>query len=430
MPTAFVLGGYGLIGSACMAALTEAGYDVTGIGRSAKAAARSPQYRWKHLNLTTVHADQWRALLQNADVVVNASGALQEGPGDSLSQIHVDVVSRLAEAAAQTQTRVIQISAAGVSPEADTAFFRTKAEGDAILSNSQANHVILRPTLVLGREAYGGSALLRALAGLPAILLRVFDTSHIQTVALADVAHAVTLACDPKVPSGTIADITEPNAHSFDSLALRTRVWLGVPAPIWRPTLPSWMLTLTACGADALSWLGWRAPLRSTALSVLRNGISGDPLLWHQLTGHTCHPLAETLEHHPATAQDRTAARVFLALPFAIATLSLFWLLSGVIGLIQTSAAMQVFTATGTSPAFAAVAVLGGGIADIVLGGAILIRRHTRKAAIGMTLLSAMYLLGAALMTPALFADPLGPMVKVLPGITLAALVALLMDDR
>ena len=430
MPTALVLGGYGLVGAACMAALTESGYDVTGVGRCAIAAARFPQYPWKHLDLTSLRADQWTALLQDTDVVVNATGALQDGACDPLSRIHIDVLRHLASAAAQTQTRVIQISAAGVSPNADTAFFRTKAEGDALLSSSQADHVILRPTLVLGREAYGGSALLRALAALPAILPRVFDDSHIQTVALSDVAHAVALTCDPKVPSGTIADITEPNAHSFDTLVLRTRDWLGVPSPIWRPRLPSWTLTLTARAADALGWLGWRAPLRSTSLAVLSKGVSGDPLPWHQFTGHTCHPLAETLKHHPATAQDRTAARVYLALPFAIATLSLFWLLSGVIGLFQTPVAMQVLTTTGTSPTFAAFAVIGGGIADILLGSALLFRRHTRKAAIGMICLSAAYLLGAALMTPALYADPLGPMVKVLPGMTLAALVALLMDDR
>lgn len=430
MPRALVLGGYGLIGAACMAALAEVGYDVTGVGRSTKAAARFPQFRWKHFDLTTLSADQWTALLKDADVVVNASGALQDGARDSLSQIHVDVVRHLVQAATKTQTRVIQISAAGVSLEADTAFLRTKADGDAILSNSQANHVILRPTLVLGRESYGGSALLRALAALPAIVPRVFQSSQIQTVALADVAHAVALACDLKVPSGTIADVTEPNAQNFDTLVLRTRTWLGVSPPIWRPTLPRWSLSLTARCADALSWLGWRAPLRSTSLAVLDTGITGDPLPWHALTNHTCHPLAETLENHPATAQDRTAARVYLALPLAIATLSLFWLLSGLIGLIQTPAAVSVLTETGTHPSFAAFAVIGGGIADIILGGAILIRRHTRKAAIGMILLSGAYLLGAALLTPALYADSLGPMVKVLPGMTLAALVALLMDDR
>ncbi len=430
MPTALVLGGYGLIGAACMAALTEAGFVVTGVGRSAQAATRFPQYQWQHLDLTALSADQWNALLQNIDIVVNATGALQDGAHNNLIKIHVDVLRHLSAAAAQTRTRMIQISAAGVSLDAHTAFFRTKAQGDTILAASGANHVILRPTLVLGREACGGSALLRALAAMPALLPRVFEDSQIQTVALVDVAHAVALASDPRVPSGTVADITEPNAHSFDALVLRTRAWLGVAAPIWRPRLPLWALSLTAKGADALGWLGWRAPLRSTSLAVLANGISGDPLPWHQLAGHTCRTLAETLESHPATMQDQTAARVYLALPLAIATLSLFWLLSGAIGLVQTPAAMQLLTATGTSSALATLAVVGGGLADIALGLAILIRRHTRKSALGMIALSTAYLFGAAILTPALFADPLGPMVKVLPGMALAALVALLIDSR
>ncbi|MEC7964111.1 MAG: NAD-dependent epimerase/dehydratase family protein, partial [Pseudomonadota bacterium] len=39
-PRALVLGGYGLIGAAAMRALMEAGFDVTGIGRSETSARR------------------------------------------------------------------------------------------------------------------------------------------------------------------------------------------------------------------------------------------------------------------------------------------------------------------------------------------------------------------------------------------------------
>lgn len=136
------------------------------------------------------------------------------------------------------------------------------------------------------------------------------------------------------------------------------------------------------------------------------------------------------MQNHKATAQDRAAARLYLALPLAIATLSLFWLLSGVIGLLHAQEAAKVLTNSGSSNGFAMLAVIGGGIADIFLGLTIVLRPHTRRAALGMIALSLIYLGGAALFTPALFADPLGPMVKVLPGITLAALVALLMEER
>ena len=89
-----------------------------------------------------------------------------------------------------------------------------------------------------------------------------------------------------------------------------------------------------------------------------------------------------------------------------------------------------MLTRTGTPNAFAMFAVIGGSFSDVILGIGILFRRHTRLAALGMLILSLAYLSGAAVLTPALFTDPLGPMVKVLPGITLAALFALFMENR
>ena len=44
--------------------------------------------------------------------------------------------------------------------------------------------------------------------------------------------------------------------------------------------------------------------------------------------------------------------------------------------------------------------------------------------------LSATYLAGSILFAPALWTDPLGPMVKVLPGMALALVVWLVMEDR
>jgi hypothetical protein len=85
----------------------------------------------------------------------------------------VTALARLAEAVAVLPVQVIQISAAGVSETASTAFFRTKAQGDRVLSARAKNWIILRPTLVLSHEAYGGTALLRAVAALPLIQPRI-----------------------------------------------------------------------------------------------------------------------------------------------------------------------------------------------------------------------------------------------------------------
>ena len=73
----------------------------------------------------------------------------------------------ITEAMRGTSKKFIQISAAGVSEDASTEFFRSKARGDAALAATDLDFVILRPALVIGSQAYGGIALLRAAAANP-----------------------------------------------------------------------------------------------------------------------------------------------------------------------------------------------------------------------------------------------------------------------
>lgn len=426
MTRVLVLGGYGLIGWACMRALQDDGLKVVGMGRSRQRAMRcDPDASWIIRDITSIETQEWVQILADFDVVVNASGALQDGARDSLQAIHVRAVQSLVLASAQSEVRIVQISAAGVSLDSSTAFFRTKAQGDAIIQDQAADWVILRPTLVLSSEAYGGTALLRAAAALPVIRPVIFPDAQVQTVHIDDVADAVVRAAKGEVASGTIADLTEPGSHSFPDLVAKVRRWQG-----WdRATplnIPNWAIKLTGKCADMLGHLGWRSPLRTSALLALEDGIRGDASGWP----YPCRSLNASLAQIPATRQERLFARAYLMVPLAIGTLSVFWVFSGLIGLIETESAQKTLTDRGTSPLFAVVSVGGGIVADLILGLAVLWRRLARPAALGMVGLSFAYLIGAAVMTPDLWLDPLGPMVKVFPGITLALFVWMMVEDE
>jgi uncharacterized protein YbjT (DUF2867 family) len=431
MSRALVLGGYGLIGSACVSALVDAGFEVTGVGRNVNAArAADPRANWAIHDLARITPAEWEVLLDGVSVVVNAAGALQDGANDDLRAIHVTAIEGLTEAAQRYDLRIIQISAAGVSPEAPTAFFRTKAEGDAILARSASDWVILRPTLVLSHEAYGGTALLRASAALPGILPQVLPEARVQTVHGADLAAAVVAAAKGDIPSGTVADLTESGSQSIPELTLAVRRWLGLPDPMFRPRIPTRLLGGIGLAADALGHLGWRSPLRTTAIRTLADGVRGDPAAWLSAGGTPCRPLSATLASIPATRADGLAARAYFALPLAIATLALFWTLSGLITLAAPDAATTILTGRGTSEAIAALLVWGGALADITLGLLILWRPWARRATLGMVTLSLAYLTGSLFTAPDLWADPLGPMLKVLPGIVLALWVWLFLEER
>jgi len=165
-------------------------------------------------------------------------------------------------------------------------------------------------------------------------------------------------------------------------------------------------------------------------VAALEAGVRGDPAAWAAAGGARCKSLSETLAAMPATLQDRWFARAYLAFPVAVGLLALFWLASGLIGLARFGAAEAVLTGRGFPAAAAALAVGAGAIADIGLGAAILWRRWVQAASAGMILLSLGYLAGATAFAPDLWADPLGPMVKVVPGIGLALFTALMAEDR
>lgn len=430
MPTALVLGGYGLIGTVCCRALSDAGFEVIGLGRSAAAAARSSVAdRWIIRDLTKLDEDAWREVLTGVDVVVNAAGALQDGPGDDLDAVHDVMMARLCRVAPPDLT-LVQISAAGAQVQASTAFLRSKARGDAHVQAAPCAWVILRPVLVLAPDAYGGTALLRAAAALPGVLPAVLPDSLIQTVHVADVAAAVVAAAQERVAPGTLADLTEDDARPLPDLMLAIRRWQGFADPAWTLRVPDGIVALIGRLADAAGWLGWRGPLRTTALAVLREGVRGDPAAWAATGAAPCRPLAATLAALPATRQERLYARLYLALPLAVVTLSLFWVLSGLLALSRPAAAGAVLAGSGLAPWAVTGTVLGGGLADLALGLAILWRPWCRGAALGMVALSVLYLTGGTLLTPQLWLDPLGPLIKVLPSTVLALVVWLGVEPR
>jgi hypothetical protein len=129
--------------------------------------------------------------------------------------------------------------------------------------------------------------------------------------------------------------------------------------------------------------------------------------------------------------QERWFARSYFLKPAILVGLGLFWLLSGVIGAsVSFAPAVAVLTAVGVAPVLAKAAVIGGALADMLLGITIAFRRAAPWALKGMLVVSAAYLLGGTLVRPDLWLDPLGPLLKVIPSM-LAALAALaVLDER
>lgn len=427
-----VLGGYGLIGSAVLLRLLEAGHAVAALGRSTAAARRRfSDVSWIEADIAGLReATAWHPTLVGCDAVVNCSGALQDGPRDDVRAVQLVAMQALFQACAESGIRrVVQVSAAGASPDAATDFMRTKAEADAALAEFDLDWTILRPGLVLAFTAYGGTALVRALASVPLVLLLPAGTSPIQTVHVDEVAAAVHLAVEGRVPARARYDLVEAESHSLAEVVRAFRNWLGyAPAPVVPAPRP--LVRLVVAVSDGLGRLGWRSPLRTTALRQVTAGVTGDPEPWRRASGRVPSGLRISLRRLPSTVQERWFGRLWLLKPVLIGGLSLFWIASGLVGLAGFEAAASVLTSRGVGAVTAHAAVAAGILLDLALGGAMLIRRTMPIAALAMVGATLAYLAAGTVLAPDLWADPLGPFVKTLPAALLALVAASLAAER
>lgn len=428
-----VLGGYGFIGLAIAQRLHAAGHAVIGLGRSIETGRRLfPTIRWISVDIAAMQTpEHWQPYLEKIDVVINAAGALQDSPRENLARVHGTSIIALVKACEGSKDlRFIQISAPGATTTATTEFMRSKARADAAIKKSTIDWVILRPGLVIGPNAYGGSALIRLLAAFPVVLLIAFPNQRIQTVALSDVTRIVLLAALGRLPRRLDVDLLEVEPHSLRNIVERFRAWLGVPPARAVIAVPDWAVGVAAWIAHLLGYLGWRSPMRSTAMRAIKDEVLGDPSAIRAIDGSDLLSLDKTLEAMPATIQDRWFARLYLSMPAMVAVLSAFWLLSGIVAMLDVSGASAVIPEGKFPERMAPVLVVGGAIFDILLGAAILYRPLARHACLGMAFVSLLYVVSGTILSPELWLDPLGPLIKVFPEIVLALATWSVLEER
>ena len=423
-------GATGLIGSAVLAALRSEGHEVVAVVRSAASASRlSSATRCIALDIgrATEPAD-WLPHLAGIGAVVNCAGVLQDSPRDSTAGVHVYGAAALFAACEQAGVRrIVHISAIGVDRDATTAFARTKLTGDQALMGRDLDWVILRPSVVVGRAAYGGSALFRGLAALP-VVPSVAGTGLLQVVQLDDLVRTVLFFLHPAAPARIAVEIAGPERLTLDAVLIAYRRWLGHTS-IRVLKVPRWMSDIVFRVGDLIGLLGWRPPLRSTVrVEIERDGV-GDAGEWTRLTGIVPRTLGAALAAEPASVQERWFAQFYFLKPLALAVLALYWLITGLIALGPgAEPASELLQDAGVAAAGPLIAT--GAIVDILIGLGIATRRTARPALWVALMLSIAYLVLGTLLLPRLWADPLGPLLKIAPIVALNLVALAVLDDR
>ena len=196
-PHVLVLGASSLIGHFIAVDLARRGYEVIAAARSFEPA---PKFSLSESSVIEARVAELETaalarLLQErrADIVVNCIGVLQDGTGATTRDVHEGFVGRLIAAIRSLDRPILiaHISIPGREEDDRTAFSQTKRRAERMLREAGIPVAILRPGFVVALAAYGGSALLRALAALPIDLPGDEMSSPFATVAVEDIAATI-----------------------------------------------------------------------------------------------------------------------------------------------------------------------------------------------------------------------------------------------
>ena len=432
-----VLGASGLIGRFVTGDLRAQGFHVIGIARryppSQKTDALDLEMPLMSMDSAALARLIWE---HDMDVVVNCLGVLQDGPGSDTGAVHRDFVDRLLDAIRGTgrAIRLIHISIPGATNDDRTAFSMTKREAERMIAATGIAYAILRPGFVIAPSAYGGSAMLRALAAFPIDLPKAESATPFQPVAVEDIASTIAWLAsrdsNDKAASAVAWDMMQPQPVTLGGVIEQFRRAFGT-SNIPRIKLPVLLLDFGARLGDLASWPGWMPPMRTTAISELRRGVTGDPQPWMTATGIVPKTLAQAIGQRSATIQDKWFARLYLIKALVITSLVMFWLVSGFIALvISYDAAAGILTAHGFPPALVASVTILTSLMDMTIGALIAFRRSCAFGLIAGIMASLGYMLGAAILTPDLWIEPLGALVKTGPAIVLMLVALLMLDNR
>lgn len=193
-------------------------------------------------------------VMQGADAVVNCVGILAPNGKNTFDSVQADGAERIARIAAQNGVaRMVQVSAIGADPDSESAYARTKAEGEAAVLTHMPGAMILRPSIVFGPE----DQFFNRFAGMSRmgpVLPVVGADTRFQPVYVDDVAQAAVMGVLGTAPGG-VYELGGPDVHSFRDLMQQM---LGV---IRRRravvNIPFWAAQIMALGFDVANFVSF-----------------------------------------------------------------------------------------------------------------------------------------------------------------------------
>lgn len=150
--------------------------------------------------------------VQGSFAVINLAGSFSD-----MNAIHADGAAHIANAVRQQSiAHLIHLSAIGADNASASAYGRSKAAGEAAVRSACPDAVILRPSVIFGRDDHFTNMLAAMIRNLPIVPL-VHGQTQLQPVYVSDVADAIITALESKMVGQTL-ELGGPQIYTMRDL--------------------------------------------------------------------------------------------------------------------------------------------------------------------------------------------------------------------
>ena len=236
-----LLGGSGFIGRALTRHLTGAGFSVRIPTRKRE---RIKKDLIVHPTVDVIEANimdqsSLNRVTSGCDIVINLVGILNENKRVSFKKAHVELPKQIVAACQNNNiSRLIHVSALGVSENAPSKYLKSKWQGEKEVKNLEENNTevtILRPSVVFGNEDSFTNLFLKVMTVFPVLPL-VKPTSLIQPIFVEDLAEAVLTILESCGQAGNTYELGGPKIYTLQKIlkiicASQNKQRLIVPLP-------------------------------------------------------------------------------------------------------------------------------------------------------------------------------------------------------
>lgn len=145
-------------------------------------------------------SDTLKRALDGADCVVHLIGSIAPKKGQKLEDLHAGMTQHLLEANKGMTAKMLMITALGTAENAESLYHRSKWQAEELLRKSGHTYMILRPSLILGRQVGRRDSKLMAryihlINTRPRVPVLGGGKNLLQPVFVGDLATAISKAC-------------------------------------------------------------------------------------------------------------------------------------------------------------------------------------------------------------------------------------------